>query len=99
MIDRVNEHGTFSDPKIYVDPLSWTEDFITIFSLATAGGGLLLVILCLAFWASKSRHRAAERLERRNSIRASRRSLAMSTASLSELGHARRNGMQVCFVK
>ncbi|KAK2706945.1 hypothetical protein QYM36_014842 [Artemia franciscana] len=83
-----------ADPKIYVDPLSWTEDFITIFSLATAGGGLLLVILCLAFWASKSRHRAAERLERRNSIRASRRSLAMSTASLSELGHARRNGMQ-----
>lgn len=57
---------------------------------------LLLVILCVAFWVSKSKHRAEQRFERRNSIRASIRSsrsfnsLASSSGFLDTAGARRK---------
>ena len=57
-----------------LDPLGWTDDALTVALLGCSAAVLLLVILCVAFWATKSRHRAEQRFERRNSIRASIRS-------------------------
>ena len=85
-----------ADPLVMLDPLGWTDDALTVALLGASAAALLLVILCTAFWVSKSRHRAAERFERRNSIRNSIRSsrsfnsLASSTGFLSENGGARR---------
>ena len=63
-----------TDPLVRLDPLGWTDDALTVALLGSSGAALLLVILCTAFWVSKSRHRATQRFERRNSIRASIRS-------------------------
>ena len=57
-----------------LDPFGWTDDALTVSLLGSSAAALLLVILCVAFWVSKSRHRASQRFERRNSIRASIRS-------------------------
>lgn len=62
------------DPHLVLDPLGWTDDAMTVALLGTSAAVLLLVILCIAFWVTKSRHRAEQRFERRNSIRASIRS-------------------------
>lgn len=78
-----------------LDPLGWTDDVLTVAVLGASAVALLLVILCVAFWVTKSRHRAEQRFERRNSIRASIRSsrsfnsLASSTGFL-DTGGARR---------
>jgi hypothetical protein len=77
-----------ADPYVILDPLGWTDDALTVALLGASAVALLLVILCTAFWVTKSRHRAEQRFERRNSIRASIRSsrsfnsLASSSAFL-----------------
>ena len=77
-----------ADPYVILDPLGWTDDALTVALLGASAAALLLVILCTAFWVTKSRHRAEQRFERRNSIRASIRSsrsfnsLASSSAFL-----------------
>lgn len=86
----------FADPLVILDPLGWTDDGLTVALLGASAAAFLLVILCAAFWASKSRHRASQRFERRNSIRASIRSsrsinsLASSSVFL-DSAMARRN--------
>ena len=57
-----------------MDPFGWTDDTLTVALLGSSAAALLLVLLCVIFWVSKSRHRASQRFERRNSIRASIRS-------------------------
>ena len=79
-----------------LDPLGWTDDALTIALLGASAAALLLVLLCAAFWVSKSRHRAAQRFERRNSIRNSIRSsrsfnsLASSSGFLDAAGARRK---------
>ena len=53
---------------------------------------VILIIFILVFWYTKSKQRQMERLERRNSIRASIRSSRSFTsmATLSEAGYRRR---------
>ena len=89
-----------------LDPLGWTDDALTVALLGASAAALLLIVLCVAFWVSKSRHRAEQRFERRNSIRASIRSsrsfnsLASSSGFIDSAGarrkplvpHSARNG-------
>lgn len=98
-----------ADPHVILDPLGWTDDALTVALLGASAAALLLVILCVAFWVSKSKHRAEQRFERRNSIRASIRSsrsfnsLASSSGFLDSAGarrkppvaHSGRNGGSV----
>ncbi|XP_025830817.1 protein bark beetle [Agrilus planipennis] len=59
------------DPKVFIDPLTWYGDAITIAVIGTSAIGLLLIVLIAVCWWSKSKYRQAQRLERRNSIRQS----------------------------
>lgn len=82
-----------ADPKVYIDPLGWTQDIVTVAVLGCVGAAVILVALIAGFWYSKSRHRHAERLERRNSIRASLhsvRSISSSHGGFNELGYRRK---------
>lgn len=65
---------------------------MTVALLGASAGALLLIVLCVAFWASKSRHRAEERFERRNSIRASIRSSRSFNSLASSSGFLDANG-------
>lgn len=61
--------------QVTIDPFSWQTDVtamtvISIFFLA-----IILLVLFVFCWCSKSHHRHVERLQRRNSIRQSLRSL------------------------
>ncbi|XP_071445359.1 protein bark beetle [Hetaerina americana] len=78
------------DPKVFIDPLSWTGDVVTIGVIGAVFASIILVALVAGFWYTKSRHRHVERLERRNSIRASMRSLASSHGGFNELGYRRK---------
>lgn len=65
------------DPKIVINPLSWQADIIAIsvMSLFIVG---LLIMCCIGYlWWAKSKTRHSQRLQRRNSIRQSLRSLNM----------------------
>lgn len=77
------------DPDVY---LAVVTDLLTIAALSAAAAALLLVVTCIMFWVCKSRQRQKERLERRNSVRASKRSLrSISCGSFpSDLGAGRR---------
>ncbi|XP_038215102.1 protein bark beetle isoform X2 [Zerene cesonia] len=59
------------DPKISIDPLSWRGDALAVAFIGVLAAAVLLVILALICWYSKSKHRHLQRLERRNSIRQS----------------------------
>ncbi|KAG8238181.1 hypothetical protein J437_LFUL014057 [Ladona fulva] len=78
------------DPKVSIDPLSWTGDVVTIGVIGAVIASVILVALVAGFWYTKSKHRHVERLERRNSIRASMRSLASSHGGFNELGYRRK---------
>jgi hypothetical protein len=91
----VNNSLLLSDPKVYIDPLGWRNDVLTVAVLGTVGGTVLLVALAAGFWYSKSRHRHLERLERRNSIRQSLHSLrsvglAPSQGGFTEIGNRKK---------
>ena len=80
---------------MYIDPLSWQDDVVTVAVIGVIGASLLLVALAIGFWYSKSRHRRLERLERRNSIRQSLHSirsvgLASSRGGFSDIGLVRK---------
>lgn len=65
------------DPKIIINPLSWQADIIvvSVFSLIIVG---LIMMCCVCYcWYTKSKTRHVQRLQRRNSIRQSLRSLNM----------------------
>ncbi|XP_045494665.1 protein bark beetle isoform X1 [Colias croceus] len=59
------------DPKITIDPLSWQGDTLAVAFIGVLVAAVLLVIMALICWYSKSKHRHLQRLERRNSIRQS----------------------------
>ncbi|XP_067009482.2 protein bark beetle [Anabrus simplex] len=72
---RLNPFLCEIDPKVHIDPLSWRDDVLTVAVIGVVGLAILLVAIAGGCWYTKSRHRRAERLERRNSIRQSLRSL------------------------
>ncbi|GLH02202.1 LOW QUALITY PROTEIN: Protein bark beetle [Gryllus bimaculatus] len=89
---RLNPFLCEIDPKVHIDPLSWRDDILTVVVLIMVGIAILLIAVAAGFWYTKSRHRHAERLERRNSIRQSLRSvrsvgLASSHGAFSDLAH------------
>ena len=64
---------------------------LTIAFLSISAISLVFVAMCLGFWLCKSRQRYREKLERRNSIRASIRSnRSLTGTGFSELGYKRR---------
>lgn len=79
----------FLDPEITVTAGLWFLEPLTIAFLGVTAFSLLIVALCISFWLCKSRQRYREKLERRNSIRASIRS-NRSLTGFSELGYKRR---------
>ena len=87
----MNNSLLLSDPRVFIDPLGWRNDVVTIAVIGTVGGAVLLIALAVGFWYIKSRHRHLERLERRNSIRQSLHSLrsvglAPSQGGFTEIG-------------
>lgn len=58
-----------------IDPLSWRADIFAISIISAFVLALILLILVGICWYAKSKHRHAQRLQRRNSIRQSLRSL------------------------
>lgn len=79
---------SFEDPDIIVSNDYWFKQPIAIAALSVASIAIFIVMVCLGFWFCKSRVKYQEKLERRNSIRASIRSNSM--ASFGELGYKRR---------
>lgn len=77
-----------------LDPFGWTDDALTVALLGSSAAALLLVILCVIFWVSKSRHRASQRFERRNSIRASIRSSRSFNSLASSSGFLDSSGVR-----
>ncbi|CAB3370904.1 Hypothetical predicted protein [Cloeon dipterum] len=79
------------DPKVYIDPYAWTQDVVTIAVMGFIGVAIILVLLIAGLWYTKSKKRHVERLERRNSIRASMHSLRSINSShgFTELGYRR----------
>ncbi|XP_055855042.1 protein bark beetle isoform X1 [Episyrphus balteatus] len=63
------------DPKVVIDPLSWRADVFAISIISAFILALILLILMAVCWYAKSKHRHVQRLQRRNSIRQSLRSL------------------------
>ncbi|XP_055386247.1 protein bark beetle [Condylostylus longicornis] len=63
------------DPKVVIAPLSWRADVFTISIISAFIIVVLLLFLIGLCWYAKSKHRHVQRLERRNSIRQSLRSL------------------------
>lgn len=81
-----------ADPRVDIDPLSWRKDIVAVAVLVSAGVALALLTAAIALWASKSKRRNLERLERRNSIRQSLHSLRSvgSTSGFTELAYRRK---------
>ncbi|GFY53687.1 protein bark beetle [Trichonephila inaurata madagascariensis] len=77
------------DPEITVSTSLWFMEPLTIAFLSVTALSLVFVAFCVGFWLCKSRQRYREKLERRNSIRASIRS-NRSLTGFSELGYKRR---------
>lgn len=77
------------DPEVTINLLFWKDDTATLAVIGVVSAILLLMAVILGFWCSKSRKRHEERLERRNSIRQSLRSLKSigSTNGLSDIGY------------
>lgn len=65
----------FADPKVSIRILPLADDIVTISVLSSLALAILLIILVIACWWTKSKYRHAQRLERRNSIRQSLHSL------------------------
>lgn len=86
-----------SDPKIYIDPLVWQGDALTIAIICSIALAIILLALLGACWWSKSKYRQAQRFERRNSIRRSLQSLRSvgTTNGFSDAGYRRRPGQLV----
>ncbi|XP_055636056.1 protein bark beetle isoform X2 [Toxorhynchites rutilus septentrionalis] len=63
------------DPKVQIDPLFWKADVVAIAMLSALILVFLLLICICVCWVYKSRYRQTQRLQRRNSIRQSLRSL------------------------
>ncbi|XP_017774038.1 PREDICTED: protein bark beetle isoform X2 [Nicrophorus vespilloides] len=82
------------DPKVFIDPLVWRGDIITIGSITASVLALLLLSIVIICWWNKSKYRHAQRLERRNSIRQSLHSLRSvgSAHGFSELNYRRKPG-------
>jgi len=72
--------------------LAWTTDSVTIGAMVATILALILIVFILVFWYTKSKQRQMERLERRNSVRASIRSSRSfaSSGSLNESEYRRR---------
>ncbi|XP_043645719.1 protein bark beetle [Drosophila teissieri] len=64
-----------SDPRVIIDPLSWRADIFAISIISAFVLAIILLILVAFCWFAKSKHRHTQRLQRRNSIRQSLRSL------------------------
>ncbi|XP_018046380.1 PREDICTED: protein bark beetle [Atta colombica] len=80
------------DPRVNIDPLSWRKDIVAVGVLGAVGVALALLTAAIVLWASKSKKRKLERLERRNSIRQSLHSLRSvgSTSGFTELAYRRK---------
>ncbi|XP_037927279.1 protein bark beetle [Teleopsis dalmanni] len=63
------------DPKVVIDPLSWRADVFAISIISAFILAIILLIMVAFCWYAKSKHRHVQRLQRRNSIRQSLRSL------------------------
>ncbi|XP_036214601.2 protein bark beetle isoform X2 [Bactrocera oleae] len=75
--DCSNEMGFIceTDPRVIIDPLSWRADIFAISIISAFILAIILLILVAVCWYAKSKHRHVQRLQRRNSIRQSLRSL------------------------
>ncbi|KAJ8937251.1 hypothetical protein NQ318_005565 [Aromia moschata] len=73
------------DPKVSIRILPLADDIVTISVISSFALAILLIIIVIACWWSKSKYRQAQRLERRNSIRQSLHSLRSSTRSTDTL--------------
>lgn len=65
------------DPKIVINPLSWQADIVAIGVISLFIIGFLFMCCIGYLWWAKSKTRHTQRLQRRNSIRQSLRSLNM----------------------
>lgn len=66
-------------------PELWYRETLGIAALVISSVTALLTLICISCWLCKSRHRHKEKLERRNSIRASIRSNRSYSSSLNTL--------------
>lgn len=71
---------------MHIDIGSGLRDTLAVGVISVACVTILLITLAGACWWAKSRHRRAERLERRNSIRQSLRSLRSVGLGTSQSG-------------
>jgi len=86
--DKRNAFICEIDPKIIINPLSFTADIVAI-TVIILFIILFLMMCCIGYmWWSKSKARHNQRLQRRNSIRQSIRSLNM----IDPQGSMRRRG-------
>ncbi|KAL9707408.1 hypothetical protein quinque_010926 [Culex quinquefasciatus] len=77
-VEDCNERHAFLceiDPKVQIDPLYWRADTVTWAMVSALLLVFLLLLLICVCWVCKSRYRQTQRLQRRNSIRQSMRSL------------------------
>ncbi|XP_058056870.1 protein bark beetle [Anopheles bellator] len=63
------------DPKVEIDPLHWTASVEVIGIIVALALVIVLICTVCVCWCCKSRYRQEQRLQRRNSIRQSMRSL------------------------
>ncbi|KFB47778.1 AGAP009143-PA-like protein [Anopheles sinensis] len=63
------------DPKVEIDPLHWTASIEVIGIIVALALVVVLICIVCVCWCAKSRYRQDQRLQRRNSIRQSMRSL------------------------
>ncbi|VEN48816.1 unnamed protein product [Callosobruchus maculatus] len=83
------------DPKVSIRILPLADDIITISVISSLSLALILIILVIACWWSKSKYRQAQRLERRNSIRQSLhslRSVGLSQSSFADPVYRKKAG-------
>ncbi|KAF6211152.1 hypothetical protein GE061_014267 [Apolygus lucorum] len=90
--DRLSPFICEMDPKVIIDALSWRTDVVAVAMIGSVILLILLIGLLIVFWVSKSRHRQAQRLERRNSIRQSLNSVR-SFGSSRAFGDMYRKGL------
>ncbi|XP_054741887.1 protein bark beetle isoform X2 [Anastrepha obliqua] len=91
--DCNNEMGFIceTDPRVIIDPLSWRADIFAISIISAFILAIILLIMVAFCWYAKSKHRQVQRLERRNSIRQSLRSLN----SIDQQGSLRRRNFNM----
>lgn len=63
------------DPKVLLSPIFWAADIVFISVITSFAIAILLLLIICFCWYSKNKTRQMQRLERRNSIRQSLRSL------------------------